>query len=474
MADLVPLLIDSDRITTTNTADVISPWTGQTVHKVCLADAAVIEQTIASSQAAFEKTKRQPPHERAELLLRVAAELKARRNDFAALITLESGKPITLAEAEVDRAIITFTDSAEQARSPFSETLDAAGYAPGVGQSAIARRFPVGVVLGIGPFNFPLNLVAHKVAPAIACGATIVLKPSPRTPAVALKLAETILACGGTPGQVNILHCDNAAVHALLDDARIKVVTFTGSAAVGWQLKAKAVKQKVTLELGGNAAVIVHADADLAAAVPAIATGAFANAGQSCISVQRIFAHADIYDEFRDRLVAYTKENIVTGDPSRRDVLNGPMIDRPTLERAVATAQDAVAAGGYAWCGGTAEGPCLLPTIIENVPAGHRLVAEEAFAPVAVLSRYGDFEKAIAAVNASRYGLQAGVFTRDTSLVAQAFERLDVGGVLINQTPTARLDPLPYGGVKDSGVGREGPRYAIEDMTELRTLVIKH
>lgn len=474
MADLIPLLIDSDRITTATTADVVSPWTGRVVHKVCLADATLIEKTVASSHAAFEQTKRQSPHERAELLLRVAAELKSKRSGFAALITLESGKPITLAEAEVDRAVLTFTDSAEQARRSFRETLDAAAYAPGVGQTAIAKRFPVGVVLGIGPFNFPLNLVAHKVAPAIACGATIVLKPSPRTPAVAVKLAELILACGGTPGQVNILHCENAAVHALLDDARIKVVSFTGSAAVGWQIKAKAIKQKVTLELGGNAAVVVHADADLAVAVPAIATGAFANAGQSCISVQRIFAHADLYDDFLARLVAYTKEKIITGDPTRRDVLNGPMIDRATLDRAVETVQDSVAVGGYAWCGGVAEGPCLLPSIIENVPAGHRLVAEEAFAPVAVVSRYHRFDTAIAAINTSRYGLQAGVFTRDVSLAIHAFDTLEVGGVLINQTPTARLDWLPYGGVKDSGTGREGPRYAIEDMTELRTLVMKH
>lgn len=473
MADLIPLLIGTDRMTTATTVAVRSPWTGDVVHSVCLADDTLIDRTIAAAHAAFVVTRRQPPHERAALLLRIAGAIDARRDAFAAMIVRESGKPIALAEAEVGRAVITFTDAAEQARAVGGEWLDAAAYAPGIGQFAVSRRFPIGVVLGIGPFNFPLNLVAHKVAPAIACGAAIVLKPSPRTPAVAILLAEIIVDCGGTPGQVNVLHCDNDATQRLPDDPRIKVISFTGSVPVGWQLKQRAIKQKVTLELGGNAAVIVHDDADIAAVVPPVASGAFGYAGQSCISVQRVYVQRKQYDAFRDALVDYSTTKIITGDPSRRDVLNGPMIDRPTLDRAVANVASAVAAGGTLLCGGRADGPCLMPTLLENVPTDHPLVAEEAFAPIAVLAAYDDFDDALAAVNASRYGLQAGVFTRDIGRITRAYETLDVGGVLVNQTPTARLDHLPYGGVKDSGRGREGVRYAIEDMTEVRTLVIR-
>ena len=455
------------------TADVRNPWTGEIVHTVSLADTALLDRALNTATEAFATTRHLPPAERAALLTRIAVAIETRRDEFAAMIVEEAGKPITLAHAEVARAVITFTDAAEQARRTFDEPLDADAYAPGTGHLAIGRRYPLGVVLGIGPFNFPLNLVAHKIAPALACGCTMLLKPSPRTPAVAAMLAELILDCGAVPGQINVIHCDNALTMALVDDARIKAVSFTGSAAVGWQMKARALKQKVTLELGGNAAVVVHDDADLAAAVPLIAAGAFGYAGQSCISVQRVYVHRRIYPGFRDALIAYTLSNVVTGDPSNRQTLNGPMIDRPTLDRAAASICGAIDAGGRLLCGGEVDGPCLRPALLDDVPLDHPLVAEEAFAPIAVLTPYDEFDDALAAVNASRYGLQAGVFTRDIDRAFQAFESLDVGGVLINQTPTARMDNLPYGGVKDSGRGREGVRYAIEDMTERRTLIFR-
>lgn len=456
-------------------SDVVirNPWDQSVVATLAFSDEADLSRAIDRAARAFATTRAQPVHERAELLLRIARAVEHHRDELAAMIVAEAGKPITLAEAEVTRAAIVFHNAADEARRDGAPVLDAAAFAPGAGHVAFAKRFPLGVVYGMTPFNFPLNLVAHKVAPAIACGASIVIKPSPRTPLCAIKLAKLIDDAGATAGQVQVVIVPNELATLPLRDERVKVVSFTGSAEVGWTVREQAGRRRVTLELGGNAAAIVHEDADLGAAVPMLATGAFAYAGQSCISVQRILVHRPIYDRVREALIAHTREKVHVGDPARRDVLVGPMISPEARERVLKLIESAKRAGAIVLSGGDASGPCIEPTLLENAPADHPICTDEAFAPLAVLSAYDTFDEALAIANDSRYGLQTGVYTRDIGRIFQAFETLEVGSVLINQGPTFRLDHLPYGGVKDSGVGREGVRWAIEEMTELRTLIIK-
>ncbi len=453
---------------------VRNPFDQSVLAALPFASEGELDRAIDVADRALEKTRAKPPHERAAVLMRVAAAIEKRKDELAALIVAEAGKPITLAEGEVARAAVTFSSAADEARRWPGETLDAGAYAAGAGYVAISKRVSAGVVYGMSPFNFPLNLVAHKLAPAIACGASIVLKPSPRTPLSAIELGKIIAEAGTVEGQVNVVVVPNELAARPIDDERVKVVSFTGSAKVGWSIKQKAVKQKVTLELGGNAAVIVHEDANLADAVPAIAAGVFGNAGQSCISVQRVLVHRSIYGPFKSALVAYTKEKIRAGDPRQRDVLVGPMITAEARDKVVSLIDSARSLGATILTGGGgASGPCVEPTLLENVPADHPICREEAFAPLAVLSAYDSFDDALRQANDSPYGLQAGIYTRDIGRIMKAFHTLEVGSVLVNQTPTYRIDNLPYGGVKDSGFGREGPRWAMEDMTELRTLVIK-
>jgi glyceraldehyde-3-phosphate dehydrogenase (NADP+) len=338
----------------------------------------------------------------------------------------------------------------------------------------MVRRFPIGVILGITPFNFPLNLVAHKVAPCLATGNTMVLKPALKTPHTALLLAAVLEEAGVPAGQINTVPFDHCHIPALLQDPRIKMLSFTGSAAVGWKLKAEAARMKVALELGGNAGVIVEPDADWAAAVPKIAAGAFGFAGQSCISVQRILVHRTIAGPFRDALVAQITSAIRAGDPADRSTVVGPMINAAARDKVVGWIEDAQAQGARLLTPLHLADPALLgPVLLENAPPGCAVVAEEAFAPVAVLDTYDTFDEALERVNASAYGLQAGVFTGTLSRALQAFETLEVGGVMVNQVPTFRVENMPYGGVKDSGFGREGLRYAMEEMTEPRSLVIQ-
>lgn len=301
----------------------------------------------------------------------------------------------------------------------------------------------------------------------------MVLKPASKTPLSALLLGEVLVKAGMPAGQVNIITCSNEAAEKLIHDDRVKKLTFTGSPAVGWKLKEQCGKKRITLELGGNAAVIVHEDADLDAAVPAVALGAFGSAGQSCISVQRVLVHESVYDAFRERLLKQIREKIKTGDPHERETIVGPMISSEALERIRTRIDQAVASGGKLILGGAIEHQCLEATVLEEVPPAEELCAEEAFAPVLTLCRYQEFEEALRVVNDSRYGLQAGVYTRNLSLAFRAFEALEVGGVLINQVPTWRVENMPYGGIKDSGFGREGVRYAMEEMTELKSLIVK-
>ena len=470
------LLIGGEWIETGDTMPVRNPFTGAEIARVSLGDKITLDSAIAAARAAFPKVRSVPAHERAALLLRIAQGIGARSDEFATTMVAEAGKPITYAEAEVARSIFTFTLAAEEARrwnESGGEVLALDATPAGAGHTGIARRFPIGVISAITPFNFPLNLVAHKVAPCIATGNTMVVKPAAKTPLTALLLAEVITEAGAPPGQMNFVTCSNEHAAHLVTDDRVAMVSFTGSPDVGWRLKELSGKKRVCLELGGNAGVIVHADADIAAAVPMIAAGGFGNAGQSCISVQRIFVHEPIYDEFRTAFLTHIRDKVKTGDPADRATVAGPMITGEALEKTRALIASAVAAGGHIALGGEVEGHCLEATVLEDVPLSHEACTGELFAPVVTLHRYVDFDDALRLVNDSRFGLQAGVFTRDTGRAMRAFEMLEVGGVLINQVPTWRVENMPYGGIKDSGFGREGVRYAMEEMTEIKTLIIR-
>ena len=467
------LLIGGEWVETGATAQVTNPFSGEEIARVPMGGAAEIDSALGAAHAAFPKVRGLAAHARADLLLRIAAVIAARKADFVATIVSEAGKPVTFAEAEVDRAGMTFTAAADEARRAHGELLPVDAFPSGEGHLGLARRFPIGVIAAITPFNFPLNLVAHKVAPALATGNTMVVKPATKTPLTALLLAEVLQEAGVPAGQMNFVTCSNEDAAQLVTDARVRKVTFTGSPAVGWRLKEMCGKKRITLELGGNAGVIVHADADAAAAVPMIATGAFAYAGQSCISVQRVVVHESRYEEFKAALVAHIAAKVMTGDPWERTTVVGPMITPEALEAVRERIAAALAAGARLVCGGETRGRCLEATVLENADPGLAICAEEAFAPVMTLHRYTDFEEALAFVNASDFGLQAGVFTRDLTLALRAFDALDVGGVLINQVPTFRVENMPYGGIKDSGFGREGVRYAMEEMTELKSLLIK-
>lgn len=467
------LLIGGEWVSTAASTPVVNPFTGTEIARAPLGGAAEIERAIVAAQAAFPQVRAVAGHKRAELLLTVAAEIERRKTEFVDSIVSEAGKPVTFAEAEVARAAMTFTAAAEEARRQHGELLDMEAFASGEGHFGLARRFPLGVVTAISPFNFPLNLVAHKVAPCLATGNTMVVKPATKTPLTALLLAEVLMEAGVRAGQVNFVTCSNEDAAQLVTDERVKKVTFTGSPAVGWKLKAMCGKKRITLELGGNAGVILHSDADLDAAIPAVAMGGFGFAGQSCISVQRVVIHESRYEEAKTRLVAHIREKIKTGDPRDRATVVGPMITPEALAEIRERIDTALAAGATLVHGGQTIGRCLEATVLENVAPGLELCAKEAFAPIVTLHRYRDFDEALAFVNASDFGLQAGVFTRDLPLAMHAYDVLDVGGVLINQVPTFRVENMPYGGIKDSGFGREGVRYAMEEMTELKSLIIK-
>lgn len=458
----------------TASESVRNPWTGDLVAEVGLADAAQVEAAVASCHEAFARSRLQPAWERSKILTRIADLIGERKEEFVGTIVAEAGKPVVLAEGEVERAIITFRFAAQLAVADDGHGIRMDGSPQGVGHFGLVARFPMGVILGITPFNFPLNLVAHKVAPCLATGNTMLLKPALKTPLSSLLLAGVLHDAGVPAGQVNVVPFGHELIPPLMADERIKMLSFTGSAGVGWKLKSAAVKMKVALELGGNAAVIVEPDADWQAAVPKIAAAAYAYAGQSCISVQRILVQASIYEPFRDALVTHIKNKIPAGDPADRRTVVGPMINSAARDKVVAWIDKAVDSGARVLTPATVKDPGLLyPVLLEDAPAYSAVSCEEAFAPLAVLDRYESFPEALAKGNASAYGLQAGVFTADISKALTAFRELEVGGVMVNQVPTFRVENMPYGGVKNSGFGREGVRYAMEEMTEPRSLVIQ-
>ncbi len=454
--------------------EVKSPWDGAVAGRTWLADAGQYEQAAQACVEAAPAIAAIPVHERAAVLRRVSERLRGDPEPFARRIALEAGKPIKDATAEVARAAMTFEVAAEEARRVSGSgdviPMDLAPH--GEKRLAIARRVPLGPIAAISPFNFPLNLVAHKLAPAFAAGNPVVLKPASRTPLSALALAGLMRDCGLPPGALSVLPMDRDTGNALVEDDRFRMLTFTGSSEVGWAMKARAGRKKVVLELGGNAGVLVDASADVAHAVDRIVAGGFGYAGQSCIAVQRVYVHERRWDEFMERLVPAVAA-VPVGDPLDPETVVGPLISTDDVERVETWVAEAVEAGATVLAGGRrVDDRTFAPTVLTGVPATAKLCAEEAFAPVIVCEKIASFDEGLAALNASAFGLQAGIFTADLEGALGAFDALDVGGVLINDVPTYRIDHMPYGGVKDSGMGREGPRYAIEEMSELRLLIV--
>lgn len=450
---------------------VNNPFDGTEIYKVFEPTAERVEQAIQKLEAAFEETRNLPTWKRAEILNNIAQGIKDRKDELAAVICEEAGKPMQFANGEVDRAIMTFTLAAQYVMQSKGEILPLDISENRTGLSGFVRRFPIGTVLAITPFNFPLNLVAHKVAPCIAAGNPILLKPATKTPVTAIKLTEIIEQSGWPKAALATLPCFPELTGRMVADDRIKKLSFTGSPKVGWMLKSNAGKKKVTLELGGDAAAVVDETADLKDAAKKVAFGAFAYAGQVCISVQRILVHENVYDEFRELLIAETKA-AVAGDPAKMETLAGPMIDAENVARIKEWIAEAEEGGAKKIAEGNSEFDTVVaPVVLENIPAGSRLASQEAFAPVAILESFSTFEQAIEKVNDTPFGLQVGVFTDSQSNIKHAFADMHVGGVIVNNVPTLRVDNMPYGGIKDSGFGREGIEYAISEMTELKVMV---
>jgi acyl-CoA reductase-like NAD-dependent aldehyde dehydrogenase len=435
------------------------------------ASEAQYEEAVEAAVVAFEVTRVLPAYERGSILRNISAGIKARREELGRMIALEAGKPIRDSLVEVDRAVLTFRLGAEEAERMVGETIPLDLMPASKGRIGITRRFPIGPIAGISPFNFPLNLAAHKLAPAIASGNPIVLKPPSKDPLTMLTVAEIVEEAGAPAGSVSILPMTRELGDRMVADDRFKLLSFTGSPSVGWRMKERAGKKKVILELGGNAGVIVDKTADLDWAVRRCLVGGFTYAGQVCISVQRMFIHEDVWDAFLERFVAGAKA-IRSGDPLDPETELGPMVDGAAASRTQRWVDEALALGGKALLGGKADGTFFPPTILTDVPSTAQVCSNEAFAPLVVAFPFKDFGEAIAGVNDSMFGLQTGVFTNDLANTWRAFSELEVGGVIVNDVPTYRIDHMPYGGVKDSGLGREGLRWAVEDMTEIRIMVL--
>jgi glyceraldehyde-3-phosphate dehydrogenase (NADP+) len=455
-----------DVLEVVNPADASNP-AGATYN----ATEAQYEEAVEAAVAAFQVTRTLPAYERGRILRDISAGIRARREELGRLIALEAGKPIRDALVEVDRASLTFRLGAEEAERIVGEVIPLDLLASSKDRVGITRRFPIGPIAAISPFNFPLNLAAHKLAPAIASGNTIVLKPPSKDPLVMLTVAEIVESAGAPAGSVSILPMTRELGDKMVADPRFKLLTFTGSPSVGWRMKERAGKKKVVLELGGNAGVIVDQTADIAWAVKRTLVGAFSYAGQVCISVQRLFVHEAIWDAFMDAFVEGARA-LKVGDPLDPTTDVGPMVDGAASGRTQRWVDEALALGGTALLGGTADGSFFPPTILTDVPETAQVCSNEAFAPLVVAFPFKDTDEAIARVNDSMFGLQTGIYTNDLAGAWRAFSELEVGGVIVNDIPTYRIDHMPYGGVKDSGLGREGLRWAIEDMTEIRIMVL--
>jgi glyceraldehyde-3-phosphate dehydrogenase (NADP+) len=472
MSQEYKIFIGGEWIATGQTQEIRNPFNNEVVGRVHQAGPPEAECAVQSAIRAFASYRKLPAYRRAEILQKITDGIRSRKEDLARMITIEAGKPITDARREADRAVMTFQTAMEESKRLAGEVLRLDLMAGSEGRFGLARRFPIGPVLGITPFNFPLNLVAHKLAPALASGNTMVLKPAPQAPITSLLLAQIVAEAGGPPGVLNVIPTTNPLSEQMVLDDRFKLLSFTGSAKVGWMLKSKAGRKRVVLELGGNAGVIIHQDADLDLAAKRCAVGGFGYAGQTCISVQRVYVQDGVMKPFLDRFIRLVRE-LKVGDPLEDTTAVGPLIDPGAADRTETWVNEAVAQGATLLTGGKRLGPRLFePTVLTHTTPGMRVCKEEVFAPVVVVEPYREFEAAVAAVNQSAYGLQAGLFTNDMKRVFAAYEELEVGGLMINEVPTYRADPMPYGGVKDSGLGREGVRYAIEEMTEIKLLAV--
>ncbi len=472
LRDQYPYFLANEAVQANRDLEVSDKYTGEVATRVALADDAAIDSAVGAAVEAARPMAQLAAYERRDVLQHCVDRFRERFDELAESLCVEAGKPIRDSRGEVSRLIDTFRVAAEESVRITGEVMPLDISPRARGYRGQWKRVPIGPCSFISPFNFPLNLAAHKIAPALAVGCPFVLKPASLTPVGALLIGEVLAETELPKGAFSILPCGRADADRFITDERFKLLSFTGSPGVGWAMKARAGKKPVVLELGGNAAVVVDSDADLGDAVERIVFGAFYQSGQSCIGVQRILIHEAVYDALREKLVAGT-EALVAGDPKDEDTFIGPMISEKEAARLDGWIQSAVGAGAKLLCGGSREGAMLQATLLEDVPAGEDVVRQEAFGPVAVLSRFQRFEDALAEVNDSAFGLQAGVFTRDLYHAELAWDTLEVGGVIIGDVPSWRVDHMPYGGVKDSGLGREGVKFAMEDMTEIRNLVIR-
>lgn len=451
---------------------VVDKYSGNVASHVALADAAVLDQAIAAAASASAPMRRMGAWQRKTVLNHLLQRCRERADELTDVLVVEAGKPVQFARAEVARLITTIELGVEESTRITGEVLPLDVTERTAGYRGMWQRVPIGPCAFITPWNFPLNLVAHKIAPALACGCPFVLKPASATPISALILGEMLAEADLPAGAFSILPMKSSDSAALVEDERIRKLSFTGSGEVGWDLRDRARKKQVTLELGGNAAVVIDRDANVEDAVERCLFGGYYQSGQSCISVQRIYVHREIYDAFRQKFVAAVRE-IKTGDPRDEKTYVGPIISEEDAQRIEETIQGAVKDGAHLLCGGRRKGRMVEPAVLEGVPRDASAACEEIFGPVTVLDSFTDFDQALVEVNNSRYGLQAGVFTRDINHVQKAWDELEVGGVMINEVPSWRVDHMPYGGSKESGLGREGLRWAIESMTEVRLLVIR-
>ncbi|MBI4718054.1 MAG: aldehyde dehydrogenase family protein [Planctomycetes bacterium] len=471
LRDCYPYYLANKPVTGPADLVVTNKFSGEPITRVCLADAAAIDAAIGAAAAAFGATRRMPAYQRQQVLGHVVRRVGEQHEELARVLCLEAGKPLRDARGEVTRLIDTFRTAAEECVRIVGEHIPLDISPRAEGYEGIWRRFPVGPCSFIAPFNFPLNLAAHKMAPAIAVGCPFVLKPASATPVSSLLLGEILAETALPPGAFSILPCPRQGADQLTTDPRIKLLSFTGSPEVGWELKARAGKKRVVLELGGNAACIVDEGADIARAAERIIFGAYYQSGQSCISVQRILAHRSAYEELRRELVARIAR-LVSGDPMNEDTFLGPMISEGDARRIEEWVHEAVGGGATVLCGGRRHGVFFEATLLENVDPTMKISCREAFGPVATIEPFSDFREAVRRANHSVYGLQAGVFTHSLDHAFYAFRELDVGGVVINDVPSFRVDSMPYGGIKESGLGREGVRFAMEEMTEIKLLVL--
>jgi len=467
-----PFWVAGTPVSGTESFAVKHPHDEQVAHEVSIPSAADVEVAVSAAAEVADELASLPAYVRSDALAHVSRRLGEEREELARTITAESGKPIRWARVEVQRTLLNFQRAAEEAKRFSGEIVRLDTDPIGAGRVGWVRRFPRGPVLGISPFNFPLGLVAHKVAPAIAVGAPIVIKPAPQTPLTALRLAELVAETDLPAGALSVLPLPNGpALEELVADPRLPIISFTGS-EVGWQIKASQPRKHVLLELGGNAAVVVHEDANLDEAAASIAMGGFVQAGQTCIGTQRVLVHRAIADEFSAALVERTR-SLATGDPFDEETVVGPLVSSTAADRVAATIEAAVAGGAELLSGGEREGTTIAPTVLAGVEPDMDLWSEEVFGPVLALANYDEIEAAFEAVNDSRFGLQAGVFTSNIDLAMRAHRELEVGAVMIGESPSFRADALPYGGWKASGVGREGVRAAMDELTDTRALVLR-